>query len=131
MARPRCGEQGDGAGQPARIRQHRGRLGHLVERKPIRLFRKVAAEIDDLALAGGVDQNAGNRRAAIGKQPELRNVDALFGQRRAHLVAGRIATAAPPERRRAAQPRDRNRGVCGHAAASRDVVATPDLLAAA
>ena len=55
-------------------------LADLVKRKPIGLFRKAAAEIDDLALAGGVDQNAGYRRAAFAEQPKLRDVDTLLGQ---------------------------------------------------
>ena len=44
--------------KPTRIGQHRRRGADLFEPQPIGLFRELPAEIDDLPLAVGVDQNS-------------------------------------------------------------------------
>ena len=51
-------EHCNGANQPARIGKDDGRGFNFAERQPVGGLRELAAEIHDLALAGGIDKNS-------------------------------------------------------------------------
>ncbi|MGY4369641.1 hypothetical protein ACVW1A_005706 [Bradyrhizobium sp. LB1.3] len=91
-------EQRRGTFDPARIGQHGGCAGDRFERKPIRSFREQATEVDDLPLTRAIDDDSGDGGAAIGKQPEIIDIDAFGNKGRAHLRARGIIACPAPER---------------------------------
>ena len=100
----RLREQCQRALPPPRIRKNDVGVTHRVQGKPGGIGWQIGAtEVDEHALAGRIDDDAGDRRTRALKEPQMGCVHAEGRQLRAHRRACGIITGAAPELRACAQ----------------------------
>jgi hypothetical protein len=109
------------ASHPARIGQHDVGTVQQACVQRMRTHDRVAAVVEDLPFAAGIDHDRRHRRGRAGHALEPARLDPLGAQALAqHLSAG-LAADAPDHAHRRTQPRGGDRRVEGHTAGARPV----------